>query len=271
MCACPAPTNETASLHRWRPARLRLPSDRAAAADRRPARAAAHASGQRRTRRVVTVLDTAGADRRARIPGWLPEVAVAVAAAVLLVLISRHIPPRVGARSLDALGYACLVLAGASTGACRRWPRAATAVVTVVLCVFVARDYPNGPVWLTGWVAVAAVSWQDDPPGRVDRGVRPARGDQCRRRRVRSSIGPLIPLVFVGWLGAACCSASCCGIGGFAWPALPSGRASSTSLVRRWPPGGSQRIGCGSRATCTTASPMPWPRSTCRPARRPMY
>ena len=36
--------------------------------------------------------------------------------------------------------------------------------------------------------------------------------------------------------------------------------------MRRRPGGGSPRSGCGSPATCTTASPTPWPPSTCRPA-----
>jgi signal transduction histidine kinase len=96
---------------------------------------------------------------RARLPGWWPDVLAAVVAVGVLVGVSacaRHLP----GRPLDAVGYTLLVLAGVSMGLCRHLARVAVGVVTVVLSVFIARDYPNGPVWATGWIALAALSWR---------------------------------------------------------------------------------------------------------------
>src|SRR5438552_3908106 len=84
----------------------------------------------------------------------------AVLVSALFVVVSAHIPPEAGARSLDALGYVLVAVAGASMVACVRWPRTVTAVTTVVLSLFVARNYPHGPVWATGWFTLGALSWR---------------------------------------------------------------------------------------------------------------
>jgi signal transduction histidine kinase len=96
---------------------------------------------------------------RARLPGWAPDVLAAVVAVGVLVGVSactRTLP----GRPVDAFGYTLLVAAGVSTGLCRRWPRVAASVVTVVLSVFIIRRYPDGPVWVTGWIALGALSWR---------------------------------------------------------------------------------------------------------------
>ena len=89
---------------------------------------------------------------RLRPTGWLTGAVVAVLIAVLLVVVSAHIPAHSGGRRLDGLGYVLIAVVSLSLGACPRWPRLAALVVTAILCVFIARDYPNGPVWLTGLV-----------------------------------------------------------------------------------------------------------------------
>ena len=93
--------------------------------------------------------------------GWGGDAVITVAVAALLAVVSAHIRPGPGDRAVDVPCYLLLVLAGLAMGACRRWPRLATVAVTAVLCVFVARAYPNGPVWLTGWAERAPVPGRD--------------------------------------------------------------------------------------------------------------
>lgn len=146
---------------------------------------------------------SAGARRTAgaRRPGWVPDVLAALVAIGVLVGVSactRHLP----GRPVDALGYALLVLAGVSMGLCRRWPQVAAGVVTVVLVVFIARRYPDGPVWATGWIALAALSW------RTSRRVALIGGAVML---VALSVAALFvggdglaePVIFVGWAAAA--------------------------------------------------------------------
>jgi signal transduction histidine kinase len=75
-------------------------------------------------------------------------------------------------------------------------------VVTVVLCAFIVRGYPNNPVWATGWIALAAVSW------RTSRRVALAAG--AAMLVVLSVVaafagggGLLLPVIFTGWAAAA--------------------------------------------------------------------
>ena len=133
--------------------------------------------------------------------GWVPDALAAVLATGVLVGVSAHIPAGPG-RPLDALGYVLLVAAGVSVGLCRRWPQAAAGVVTAVLAVFVARRYPDGPVWVTGWIALAALSW------RASRRV--AIAGAAAMLAVLSVVavlaghsGLLLPGIFAGWTAAA--------------------------------------------------------------------
>jgi signal transduction histidine kinase len=136
----------------------------------------------------------------ARLPGWARDTLVAVLAAGLLVAGSAHARAGSG-RPLDALGYALLVAAGVSVGVCRRWPQVAAGVVTVVLSVFVVRRYPDGPVWVTGWVALAALAW------RTSR--RTALTGAALMVAVLSVVamlaggsGLLLPAIYTGWAAA---------------------------------------------------------------------
>lgn len=133
--------------------------------------------------------------------GWVPDVlAAALAVGVLLgVANCGHSLP---GRPLDALGYTLLVVAGLAMGMCRRWPVVAAGVVTVVLAVFIVRDYPNGPVWATAWIALAALSWRTSRrvalTGAVIMIAALTVADLMSGRS-----GLAVAVVFVGWAAAA--------------------------------------------------------------------
>jgi len=126
---------------------------------------------------------------------------VSAVATALLLVVPVHVPAG-QARPLDALGYALVVAAGASMGMCRRWPRAAMGVVSVALAIFAARHYPNGPVWATGWIALAALSWRTSRRTALA-GAAAMLALLSVAAVVVGRAGPLLPLVFVGWSAAA--------------------------------------------------------------------
>lgn len=134
--------------------------------------------------------------------GWGGELVVAALTAVALVVVSGHIPAGQGARRLDLVGFGLLVAAGVSMGVCRRWPRAATVVVTVVLCVFTVRAYPNGPVWVTGWVALAVLAWRTNRRTAV-LGAAGMLVALSTAAVVAGYGGGVVEVVFVGWSAAA--------------------------------------------------------------------
>ena len=128
----------------------------------------------------------------------------AVVSAALLVAVSAHIPSGSGHRALDGPGYALLVLAGLAMGACRRWPRLATVAVTIVLCVFIARDYPNGPVWLSGWAALAVLAWRTDRRTAVTGALAMiAALTVTAATTAADGSGVLLWAVYLGWSAAA--------------------------------------------------------------------
>jgi signal transduction histidine kinase len=106
----------------------------------------------------------ARAARQLRLPArrgsWQLDLVIAVVASTFLVLVSGHIPVPSDRHGLDALGFVALGAAGASMGALRRAPGVSLTVATLVLTFFIVRDYPNGPVWLTGLVSLFALSWR---------------------------------------------------------------------------------------------------------------
>jgi len=87
-------------------------------------------------------------------------------------------------------------------GVCRRWPRLATVAVTAVLCVFIARHYPNGPVWLTGWVVLAVLSWRTDRRTAVA-GALGMLAALSVTAVAAGGFGPVIAVVYLGWSAAA--------------------------------------------------------------------
>lgn len=132
----------------------------------------------------------------------LPEVAVGILIGLVLAVVSAHIPVRSGGRPLDALGYTLLVLAGLAMGVCRRWPRGTALFVTAVLCVVVARDYPNGPVWLTGLVALGVLSWRTDRRTAIAGAIVLLVALTVTATSV-GGMSAVVSLIYVGWTAAA--------------------------------------------------------------------
>jgi signal transduction histidine kinase len=144
------------------------------------------------------------ADRQdaAAVTGWFLDAAAAVVVTVLLVLISGHLRPAGQGQPLDAFAYGLLVAAGAAVGLCRRWPRTGLAVVTVALGCYVARPYPDGPVLVTGLIALLSLSCQASR-----RAALTGAAAFCAVLGVAAAIAggkqPLIPAFFLGWSAAA--------------------------------------------------------------------
>lgn len=138
---------------------------------------------------------------RARLPGWVPDALAALIGVGVLVLVSVHTDSLPGT-PLDALGYVLLVTAGLSMGLCRRWPALAAGVVTVVLVIFLARRYPDGPVWATAWIALGALSVRTSRlvafTGAVAMFVVLSVAALVVGRN-----GLVLPAIFAGWVAAA--------------------------------------------------------------------
>jgi signal transduction histidine kinase len=97
----------------------------------------------------------------ARRPGWwggvLPTVVLPLAVAVFTVVgtfgAGRGQPL---ARPLDALGF-LLLLAGSAALVVRRWyPPAVVGIAALTACAYLVLDYPYGPVFLAGIVALCS-------------------------------------------------------------------------------------------------------------------
>jgi len=67
---------------------------------------------------------------------------------------TSHISAESSERPVDALTFIVVGMAGGSLLARRRWPLATLLVVAAALAVYTAREYPGGPVYLTGPVAL---------------------------------------------------------------------------------------------------------------------
>ena len=130
------------------------------------------------------------------------DVARSLLVITFLVLVTRHIEPGTDDRSLDALGYALVVLAGGSLAVVRRWPWITFGIVTAVLATYIGREYAGGPVFGTGWIALFSL------------GYFARRRDAFLAAAVMSAtlvlasvmVGrsePLLHLVVVGWSAAA--------------------------------------------------------------------
>src|SRR4051794_28916527 len=105
-------------------------------------------------------LVTAPQQPKGRAPAWLPDAVAGVVTTGLLVTITAHLAPGPHGRATDALAYAVMIAGGGAMGLVRHRPRAAVVIVTAALCVELVRNYPNGPIWATGWTALAALSWR---------------------------------------------------------------------------------------------------------------
>ena len=132
------------------------------------------------------------------------DIAAGVALAAVFVAISSHIPPESDQRHLDAFGYVLLVSAGASVALWRRWPKVVVGVVTVVLACMIGRHYPNGPVWVTGWLATLALSLRTNRRTALIGAAAMILVLSVVALTVDGRHTPWIfPLIFVGWSAAA--------------------------------------------------------------------
>lgn len=133
---------------------------------------------------------------------WWPDVVVAGVLAVAMAFASGHIPRSAGERALDPAAFLLIVGAALALALARGFPRTVLAVVTAALAVYILRRYVGGPIYVTGWLALAALSWRTDRRTAVAGGFAAwavlgsasllAAGDRW--------VGAL---VFVGWSAAA--------------------------------------------------------------------
>ena len=150
--------------------------------------------------RTVRGVSRAHPPRRWSLPA--ADVLLAALAVPWLAFVQARIEPGTGDRAMDAIGYGCVVVAGAALATRRRAPLATVAVITAALATFLARDHPGGPVYLTLFVALYSLA------GAVDRRLAFAAGAAASGTLVVVGLvagtGPgLFHLVFVGWAGAA--------------------------------------------------------------------
>ena len=140
--------------------------------------------------------------RRADAPGsWLPDVLGAALAVAFLTLVTHHFVPQPGERALDALGYGLLALAGGALVLCRRRPVVATVLVTAALAAYIVREYPGGPIFVTAWIALFALSWRTTRRTALIGAVA-----VCAVLGVAALVGsgePILSVLFVGWSAAA--------------------------------------------------------------------
>jgi signal transduction histidine kinase len=139
---------------------------------------------------------------RGGLPGWRLDAAVAAVAVVVLVVVSAHVPVGSGDRALDTSGYGLLVMTGVAMGLCRRLPRSMLAVVSAVQAVFVLRDYPNGPVWITGLIVLAVLGWKTSRRTAIV-GAAGLFIALSAAAAVVGHAGVLEPAIYLGWSVAA--------------------------------------------------------------------
>lgn len=119
-----------------------------------------------------------------------------------LIGVTGHISAGKGTRGLDGIGVLILVAAGLAVGLSRRWPATSVGIVTVALSAYLVRDYPGGPVWVTGWAALGSLSWRRSrTAGFV--GAAFFCGVLLTVAAIDDRLAPLLHLVFVGWSIAA--------------------------------------------------------------------
>ena len=139
---------------------------------------------------------------RAGAPGsWLPDILGAALGVAFLMLVTHHLVPDPGERALDPLGYGLLAVAGGSLVLCRRWPVVATGLVTLALATYIVRGYVGGPIFVTAWIALFALSWRTNR-----RTALIGAGAACAGLGIAALVGggePILALLFVGWSAAA--------------------------------------------------------------------
>ena len=162
---------------------------------------------------------------------WLVGVATVVTG------IGSSVPstssPRPGQRATDALAF-IVAVCGAALLLRRRWPFATLTIVTAGLAVYILREYPGGPVYLAGLVALFSFA-------------------SARERRV----GYLAAVVMVLYLGGLRYAVDPgLGVDDVALAGLSAAAVLATDSVA-WPP----------RQRAARSSSAGWPRIVCRSPR----
>jgi signal transduction histidine kinase len=88
------------------------------------------------------------------VPWWVWLVGVAAVVTGIGVIGTIHVEPDAGQRATDALAYVLVGVCGAALLLRRWWPLATLVIVTAGLAVYILRDYPGGPIYLIGLVAL---------------------------------------------------------------------------------------------------------------------
>jgi len=91
-----------------------------------------------------------------------PAVAVGVVSllGVLAAFITVHLPADAPDRRAGPLAVALVVAAVVATAGTVRWPLPATVLVGAALAGYVGRQYPHGPIYACGIVAMFVVGWR---------------------------------------------------------------------------------------------------------------
>jgi signal transduction histidine kinase len=108
----------------------------------------------------VTGVRPGSAARAVTRPGWALDLAAGAVVAALLVLSTTHLHAGSHRSSVDAFGYALVIIAGLALAGFRRTPRLVLAVVVIAIGCYVGRRYPYGPILGTGLIALLSLTWQ---------------------------------------------------------------------------------------------------------------
>lgn len=138
-----------------------------------------------------------------RAPPWaLVEVGGSVVVVAFLILATSNIPSDHDERSLDALGYVLLAVAGGSLAFARRRPWVSVAAITLALATYIGRGYAGGPIFATGWIALFSLGYQVRRRNAFI-GAGLLSGTLIVAGIIDGRSEPLLHMVFVGWSGAA--------------------------------------------------------------------
>jgi signal transduction histidine kinase len=135
--------------------------------------------------------------RSALIDGGAAALAIA-----FLLAATPHIEVARDERSLDALGYAVLVVAGGSLAISRRRPWIAVGVIAAALTTYIVREYAGGPVFVTGWISLFSLGYHVRRRNAFF-GAAVMSGALIIAGLITGRSEPLIHLAFVGWSAAA--------------------------------------------------------------------
>jgi signal transduction histidine kinase len=130
------------------------------------------------------------------------DAVLALLVVVWVLAVTSQFEPSGGERPLDGVAYVAMVAAAGALTARRTLPLAVVGVVTAALCVYVVRDYPGGPVFVTLFVALYSLANTRDR--RTALGVAVVAAGAVVVAGEVSDSGPgLLHLVFVGWAAAS--------------------------------------------------------------------